>query len=321
MHGLAKYSKFDALNKLDNSHITKPWRSFLTDTSNAINSIIVSYRNQKRLVGRKPNKTKAKNLKKYPNGYIRSSSISIRGALHEETIYGLIKLNKEETFVTRQPLKWFEKEKQLEKVVDPMVRKVLQKRVKRFNGDMKKAFAENPDDPVLMYSENGARVPIKRVRIKNPGEHLIEVRPNAFVETGNNYAIAIYRDRETGKSTHETISFFSAVQKSLRGETLVPKEKNGLPLLYVLKQRDIVVRYDKGPDEIKWDDVDYLRSRLFRVRKFDVVGQIFIDYLYAAKLNDKEDRNRLFFQVSPGSLRSVRIEVDVLGNILKKEGI
>lgn len=320
MHTLAKHSKFDALNKLKNDHVTKPWRSFLTDTSNAINSIIVSYRNQKRLVGKKPNITKAKNLEKYPNGYIRSSSISIRGTLHEETIYGLIKLNKEETFVTRQPLKWFEKEKQLEKVVDPMVRKVLQKRVKRFKGDIKKAFAENPDDPVLMYSENGAKVPIKRVRIKNPGEHLVEVRPNAFVETGNNYAIAIYQDRETGKSTYETISFFSAVQKSLRGETLVPKEKSGLSLLYVLKQRDIVVRYDKDPDEIEWDNMDYLRSRLFRVRKFDVNGIICLDYLYTAKI-DKKDRNRLFFDVVPNTLHVVRVEVDVLGNIVKKEGV
>lgn len=320
MHTLAKHSKFDALNKLDNDHITKPWRSFLTDTSNAVNSIIVSYRNQKRLVGRKPNKTKAKNLKKYPNGYIRGSSISIRGTLHEETIYGSINVNGDQSYVTRWPLEKFTDEKQIDKVVDPVVRKVLKTRIKK-SGGVKKAFENLEENPVLMYSEKGMCVPIRRVRVLNPGEHLVEVRPNAFVETGNNYAIAIYQDRETGKSTHETISFFSAVQKSLRGDTLVPKEKNGLPLLYVLKQRDIVVRYDKGPDEIEWGDMDYLRSRLFRIRKFDVKGIIYLDYLYAAKLNDKEDRNRLFFQVGPGSLRCVRVEIDLLGNVVKKEGI
>lgn len=317
---LARYSKFDDWSKLTNDKISKPWRSFLGDAGEAINSIIVSYRNQKRLVGRKPNKSKVKNLEKHPDGFITQSAVTIRGPLHEETIYGSIELDGKKTYVTRWPLQKFTTIKQLEKIVDPKVREVLLKRVKKYNGDIKKAFAENSDDPVLMYSKNGATVPIKKVRTINASTNLIEVRKNSFVESGNNYAIAIYQDKETGKRDFETIQFWYATQRALHKQPIFPKEKNGKPLLFALQQLDTVVKYDNHPDEIDWTDIDYLRSRLFRIRKFDIVGQIFVDYLYASDINN-EDRNRLYFQISPNTMRVVRVEIDILGNIVKKEGI
>ncbi len=321
IHKLAKHSKFDEWSKLTNDKVTKPWRSFLGDTSDAINSIIVSYRNQKRLVGKKPNKSKAKNLEKYPDGFVKQQTVTIRGPLHEETIYGSIEFNGEETYVTRWPLRKFTEVKQLEKVVDPKVRQVLLKRVKKYNGELKKAFAENTDDPVLMYSKNGSKVPINKVRVINPSESLIEVRKDAFVESGNNYAIAIYEDKETGKRESETIPFWFAVKRALAGELIVPKEKNGKQLLFALQQRDTVVTYEEHPDEIEWDDTGYLRDHLFRVRRFSVNGQIYLDYLYVADLDEKNDRNRLFYQMAPSTLRCVRVEVDLLGNIVKKEGV
>ncbi len=321
LHTLATYSKFSELNKLTNDHIEQPWNGFLTNSGNSINSIIVSYRNQKRLVGKKPNKIKVKNLEKYPNGYFKQSAVTIRGSLHEETYYGLVNRDDEQVYVTRWSLQKFTKEDQLDKVLDDKVREVLKERVKRFGGDLKKAFSENPDDPVYMYSLNGSKIPIKKVRIVNPSENLVEVRPNVFVESGNNYCIAIYGDMETGKFDFETVPFWYAVQKTLIKETLVPPFKNGKPFLFTLTQRDIVVRYKNHPDEIEWNNIEYLRDNIFRVRKFDVVGQIFLDYLYASKIDKTNDRNKLFYQVSPNSLNCVKVEIDIIGNITKKEGI
>jgi len=324
MHQLARYSKFDNWSKLTNDKISKPWRSFLGDASEAINSIIISYRNQKRLVGRKPNRTTAKNLEKHPEGFIKQSTVTIRGPLHEETIYGSIELNGEETYVTRWPLQKFTDVKQLQKIVDPKVREVLLKRVKRYKGDIKKAFAENADDPVLMYSKNGANVHIKKVRVINPAESLIEVRKDAFVESGNNYAIAIYQDKETGKREFETIPFWYAAKRALNREPIIPREKNGKPLLFTLQQLDTVVMYDEHPDEIDWDNTDYVRRNLFRVIKFDVNGIIVLGYLYAAKLDTKKDfklNPPLVINKVPNSLKCIRVEIDLLGNIVKKEGV
>ncbi len=319
IHTLSSASKFNMKGRLTNDDIKEPWNGFRDSCYESINSIIVSYRNQKRLVGKKPNKIQAKDLSKYPDGFIRKNTITIRGAMHEETIYGSISMNNEQQFVTRWPLEKFTDEKQLDKIVDSKVREVLKKRVKKF-GTIKKAFESNEKDPVLMYSKKGKKIPIKGVRVINVGEHLAEIRKGAFVETGNNYAIAIYEDTETKKRTFETISFYIAVQRSLHNEPIVKHSMGGKPLLFALKQRDIVVRYDKHPDEIDWSSMDYLRSRLFRVRKFDVKGIIYLDYLYAAKLDDKIDRNTLFFQMRPNTFNYVKVEVDLLGRISKEEG-
>lgn len=330
VHTLATYSKFDAMNKLENSRVTKqkPWNNFLKSAEEAINEIIVSYRNQKRLVGKRPNKIKVKRSEEHPKGYIVRPSLTIRGPLHEETIYGSIELIGEETYVTRWPLEKFKDVRQFEKVVDQKVREVLLKRVKKYKGEIKKAFAENVDDPVLMYSKPKEKrkdgkeviVHIKKVRVINPSKNLIEVRPKTFVESGSNYAIAIYEDQETKERDYLTIPFWNATRFALSHSPLFPREKDGKPLLFMLKQKDTVVLYKEHPDEIDWDDMDYLRNNLFRVRKLDVAGQIFLDYLYAAKI-EKEDRNRLFFQIRPNTLKAVPIEVDILGRIIKKVGM
>ena len=320
MHTLSNSSKFNLRGQVTNDEIKEPWPGFRNDCQDSINSIVISYRNRKRLTGKKPNNIMAKDLSKHPDGKIRQSTTTIRGAMHEETIYGEIRLKNERKFVTRWPLGKFTDERQLDKVVDPKVREILKQRVEKY-GSIKKAFGPNEEDPVLMYSLKGKRVPINSVRVINSGEHLEEIREGAFVETGNNYAIAIYRDPETKKRTFETVSFYTAVLRSLRGEPSVRPEMKGKPLLLVLKQHDTVIRYEKHPDEIEWDNMEYLRSRLFRVRKFDVKGTIYLDYLYASKLEEKGDRNILFFQFVPNTLSCVKVEIDILGRIVGKQGL
>lgn len=315
MHTLAAYSKFDALNKLKNDKITPPWGDFLSDTGEAINNIIISYRNEKRLIGNRPNKIKQKNLQKYPDKYLKTTNISIRGSLHEETLYGMVKINGEDNFVSRWPLEKFTKVEQLEKVVDPKLREVLLERVKKYNSDVKKAFAENLDDPLYMYSLKGKEVPIKKVRMLNPAENLVEIRPGVFVETGNNYKIAIYGTWEDKKKDFETITFWEAVQRKLQHKPIVPKEKNGKPLLLSIAQKDTVIKFEHHPDEIDWKNLESLRKNLFRVRKFDVNGIIYVDYLYVSDLDDKKDRNRLFYQFSPNTFSCIKVDVDILGRI------
>jgi CRISPR-associated endonuclease Csn1 len=241
MHTLATYSKFDALNKLKNDKVTPPWEEFLSDTGEAINNIIISYRNEKRLIGKRPNKIKQTNLTKYPEGYLRTSNITIRGPLHEETLYGSIEINGDETYVTRWQLEKFIKVEQLEKIVDTKVREILMDRVNKYGGDIKKAFAENPGDPLFMYSVKGVKIPIKHVRVKNPTENLVEIRHDVFVESGNNYKIAIYGDWESKKKEFETITFWDATQRALHKEQIIPNVKNGKKLLYALEQRDVII--------------------------------------------------------------------------------
>lgn len=315
MHTLATYSKFDALNKLKNDKINPPWQEFLADTGEAINKIIISYRNEKRLIDKRPNIIEQKNLKKYAGGNLRISNITIRGPLHEQTLYGTIENMGVEKFVSRWPLEKFTKVNQLEKVVDLKVREILIDRLKKYGGDVKKAFAKNLDDPLYMYSLRGTNVPIKKVRVLNPAENLVEIRPGVFVETGNNYKIAIYGTWEDKKKEFETITFWEAVQRAMQNKPIVPKEKNSKPLLLSLSQRDTVVMFENHPDEIDWENIEYIRNNLFRVRKFDVNGIIYVDYLYVAELDDKKDRNRLFYQFTPNTFSCIKANINIIGTI------
>ncbi len=322
VHTLSASSKFNMRGQLTNNDIKEPWPGFRDDCAKSVNSIIVSYRSQKRLLGSKPNEIKTKNLEKYPpKGIVRQKTATIRGAMHEETLYGLIRKDGEQTLVSRWPLEKFTSREQLDRIVDPKVREVLRERVERYGGDVKKAFVENQGDPILMYSEKGTRVPIKRVRVLNPSARLNEIRPGVFVESGNNYALAVYEHPETKKRTFLTVTFLEAARRALHREVAVPLQNHGMPLLFVLKQKDIVALYDKHPDEIEWNNMNDLRKRLFRVRKFDIKGIIYLDFLYAAKIEDKTDRNVLFYQVTPNTIKCVKIQVDVLGQIVKKEGL
>ncbi|MCZ7556274.1 MAG: type II CRISPR RNA-guided endonuclease Cas9 [Bacteroidia bacterium] len=315
-HDLARYSQFNELSDLSNEHIKAPWRSFRTDAEKVIHGIIISLRNDKRLVSRKPNSIKVKAGKKHPDGKLRQTTVSIRGRLHEETLYGKIQQGGEDVFVHRKPINTFTDGKQLEKVIDKKVREVLQKRVAEFGGNVKQAFSDLENNPVYMYSKTGKRVKINKVRIKASGQQLKLLREttNTWVDTGNNYAIAIYEDKASGKRSFETIPYFEAVRRTLSGQKVVRESFEGKPLMLSLKQRDIVVRYHQHPDEIRWDDIDDLRPRLYRVRKFDVKGIIYLDNLYASKLDEK-DRNSLFYAVTPGTIKVIPSRVSILGKL------
>jgi hypothetical protein len=51
-----------------------------------------------------------------------------------------------------------------------------------------------------------------------------------------------------------------------------------------------------------------------------VNGIIRIDYLYASQIEDKKDKNRLYFDRVPNTINCVRVEIDILGRIRRKEG-
>jgi CRISPR-associated endonuclease Csn1 len=322
---LANYSSFDELSRLRNDSIRTPWKTFRSDANDAVMGIIVSHRCDKRLVEHKPNIVAVKKSPKNPEGQSRQNSLTIRGPLHDETLYGQIEIDGEREFVTRWPLEKFTDAKQIDRVVDAKVREVLRSRIKDKGGNVVAAFRNLENDPIYMYSilKNGkmARVPIRRVRVRESGEHLQRLwkkpgAPEAYIKTGNNYCIAIYEHTESGERDYETLTFWAAVIKSIKGEPLVPEVKNGANVMMVLKQGDTVVRYSNHPDEIRWDDMDYLRENLFKVRKFDVVGQIFFDSIYAAKIDDKADRNVLYFQQRYSTCSFVKVNISILGEFI-----
>jgi CRISPR-associated endonuclease Csn1 len=315
-------SQFDYRGNQRVPDIGLPWNMFRTDAAAQLNGMLVSYKGGKRLLSTKKNKyihSKAHEGK--PEKHQRTKAI--RGALHEETLYGRItvtgKGETRETYVVRKPLTSLTDAKQLDNVVDPVVQRTLQAHLAAHGGKIKEAM-KHPVYMPVKPEKNGLRIPIKSVRLRVSTEQMVEIRPDTFVEPGSNFCIAIYEDAK-GKRAFRTVSFFEASQKALRREPLYPAEVDGKKLLMTLQQRDLVVLYDDHPDEIQWDSPEWLAQHLYMVRAFDRRGELRLVLHNAAKVdpNSKLDRDAgryLRFQTS--KLGAIRVNISNTGAIIRR---
>lgn len=312
---LSTASHFDYRGKLRIDHFPIPYNNFYDDAESKVSEVLVSYRNKKRLVTSKINKYV------HSKKDITQKSISIRGPLHEETFYGQITNpnTSNKCFVVRKPITFLEKIKQIEKVVDLGIRKILIEHIKENGGEnnIKKALTI----PVFIKSKDGSKkIPIKSVRMIDNSEKMIQLRPNVndklFVSSGNNYLIAIYEDSE-GNRDFETITFHDATSMYLNNKLIIKPILNNKHFLLSLIQKDMVIVYDNNKDEINWNNNRELFDRLFRVIKFDVTGQIFLGRHNISKIDLSKDRNVNVIQCRVSTFKGIKVKISTIGKIVK----
>lgn len=180
----------------------------------------------------------------------------------------------------------------IDKVVDPQIKKVLENRLKEFEGDSKKAFINLDENPIWLNKEKG--ISIKRVAItginnaqalhskKDKEGHLIldensNTIPVDFVNTGNNHHVAIYKD-ENGDLQENVISFFDVTTRVNLGLPIIDKtykEKEGWQFLFSMKQNEYFVFPNEqtgfNPKDINLlnpENYHLISPNLFRVQKF-----------------------------------------------------
>ena len=113
----------------------------------------------------------------------------------------------------------------IDKVVDPVVRDVLKKRLDDFGGDPKKAFANLDENPIWLNREAG--IAIKRVKVKGvneatplhskrdkDGRLILDAQGNTipvdYVSTSNNHHVEIFEDADGNLQEH-IVSYFEAM--------------------------------------------------------------------------------------------------------------
>ena len=294
-----------------------PWANFRMDAGEKLSGMLVSYKGGKRLLSSKLNKYRhSKAHEGKPEKYQRT--VAVRGPLHEETLYGRITIqgkgSKEETYVVRKGLTTLTKVEQLENIVDPVVRKTIQDHVAANNGSLKEAMKVPVYMPVKEKNK-GKQIPIKSVRMRVNTEEMVELRPKTYVEPGSNYCIAIYEDAN-GKRAFRTVSFLEASRRALRKEPLYPNDVDGKRLLMALQQRDLVVLYDKHPDEIQWNDPNWMAAHVYLVKKFDKTGAIGLVLHKASNVNPdypKKYPAGTTYVKSSGAIRAVPVHINQLG--------
>lgn len=120
-----------------------PWESFLKETQQALEGIVISFRNRRRVA------TPSRNLLKTNKGKMRVSQLTPRGPLHLETVYGKrrvdngtkVKLNKKFGVL------------QAEQIVNSALRRVVLERLQLHNNDAEKAFKDLKKQPLLFNDQ------------------------------------------------------------------------------------------------------------------------------------------------------------------------
>lgn len=322
----------DEQNKTEAKKIieqAKPWKTFKEDLLKIEEEILVSHftpdnvkkqskkivrvRGKKQYVAEIERDTKGKAIpKKDANGKIiykldeKGEKIprlhqgdTIRGSLHQDSIYGAIKdpLNTAEIrYVIRKDLESL-KSNDIENIVDEAVKEKVKEAVENkvllisSNAQQKNKL----NGKVWMNEEK--QVPINKVRIyansvKNPleiKEHSLlsksrhEHKQKVYGQNDENYAMAIYE--LDGKREFELINNFNLVKLIKQGQGIYPlqkeKEVKGKKVLFpiaksnnrdiVLKRGQQVVFYDKSVEKPKdINDITDYKGRIYIIEGLSI---------------------------------------------------
>lgn len=297
--------------------LAKPWDDIFLQAQRAIANIIVSHKVNKR----------------------------VRGALHEQTIYGRLKMpftgapafdeKQQPYYVVRKTLAGMQDTNPVYKIVDPIVKETVFQRL------IEKGISENdlreekkvkiPKDafsePLYMPAAQGKKAPrILSVRIAVPATKMKPLHAHddnaAFVEPGNNHHITIF-ERETPKGMERKamiVSLFDAVRKMAQKQSPVQRSMDGWNFVCSLQTNELFIK-DLHPDAIDCNDKSRYHSfaeSVYRVQKM-TDGQIAFRLHRVAVLDTKLPDGSHYtpgrFLVSPSVLKGCKVRISPIGKL------
>ncbi|MEE0909624.1 MAG: HNH endonuclease domain-containing protein [Bacteroidales bacterium] len=217
----------------------------------------------------------------------------IRGELHGGTFYGAITQNKTDKviYVVRRELKHkanaqdsgFKDWNDLEKViVDKDLFKIMKSQFPE-GTDFKTAVAEG----IYMLNNKGEKVnKIRHVRcivpsVKNPLEikkqtykSKKEYKNKYYAAVGDLCAMSKYESEDKKKSKYIVWNLFGIITNRKTMNEDIPLIQNNLKLDHTLVKGDMLLVYDKNPQELYDMDKNQLQQRLYVISRFEGDGRI-----------------------------------------------
>ena len=237
----------------------------------------------------------------------------------DEILPEMVEVNHfEEIFTIRKDINPdnFKTSKNIDKVVDLEVRKILMNRLQENGNDSKKAFSNLEKEPIWLNQEKG--ISIKRVTITGVsnaealhvkkdhfGNNILDKNgkaiPADYVNTGNNHHVAIYKD-EKGNLQEKVVSFYEAVARANEGLSVIDKIFNseiGWQFLFTMKQNEMFIfpnetsGFNPSETDLK-DEKNYAKisPNLFRVQKISTKNYVFNHHLESLAVNGDTLKNK-----------------------------
>lgn len=257
--------------KANKPSFPKPWSTFTEDIKAIAQEMLVVHSTPDNM---------AKHARKYvqtSNGKKLAMGDSARGSLHNDTYYGAIERDGEIKYVVRRPISSFEKESDIENIVDPVVKNIIKQAVSEKG--LKRAVSE------VIYMNEEKRIRINKVRCYVSGSiagKIIDVRDQRdksrkkyknryYVENGDNYVMGIYEGTNGKKVCREynlaNMLDASTYYNSKTEDPLLPYKSIsgvlGLPLKYKLFKGLHVILYEKSKDEFNLQNNKEIVPRLY----------------------------------------------------------
>lgn len=286
------------IGKLTGIHINQPWSSFREEMREKLKSILIVHKSNKRLMTISINKHKTSHDQQ------TQRISSIRGSLHEDTLYGKIKINNgSECYVTRKDITSLS-ERQIDGIVDGGIKQFILSELEQ------KPWTEIVKQPIIFNGRS-----IRRVRWKAPdlSMPLLRSETSSYVVPGNNYMLAIY-EGEAGRRDFIPRNFFTAINMKKEKQVIIPREFNGKKLLFTLRALDKILLCNHA-DEIDFSNFEDIQNRLYHVIKF-TGNSIYLAQSYVSNVKADYDKPPIKIQVNTNTLKAVKVKLNSLGKII-----
>jgi len=264
----------------------KPWDSFAVDAKNALEMVVVSFKQNIRVINKATNyyqKWVVKNgIKSKESVKQEGMNWAIRKPLHKETVSGKVELSRIKVpkgkilTATRKSVDTTFDLKTIDSITDTGIQKILRSYLAYKGNNPELAFSpeglEDMNSNIKLYNEGKAHQPIRKVRIFEQGSKFMlgetGNKRSKFVEAakGTNLFFAIYHNHE-GRRSFETIPLNISIERLKQGLKVAPDEnEKGERLFCFLSPNDLV--YVPGEDEKIYQQlIDYHRLNSEQIKR------------------------------------------------------
>lgn len=324
----------------------KPWATFTEDTRASLENIVISFKQNLRIINKATNYYESYNDE---NGNLRigkdgkpkkdlvpqkGTNWAVRKALHKDTVSGQVHLDRIKVAkgkiltATRKSLDASFDEKNIYSITDTGIQKILLNYLKVKNNKPEIAFSpegiEELNKSISIYNDGKAHQPILKVRVFEQGSKfaLGETgnKKTKFVEAakGTNLFFGIYADK-SGKRSYETIPLNIVIERQKQGLQAVPEtNEKGKQLLFTLSPNDLVY----VPEEGVFDENSVKVDRIYKVVSFSTYQCFFIRNDVSTSIVNKLEYstlNKMEKSIDNSMIKDVcvKLKVDCLGNISK----
>src|SRR6218665_882779 len=246
----------------------KPWEKFTADAREKLESIIVSFKQNLRVINKATNHyekwiekdgVKVKELHKQ-----KGVNWAIRKPMHQETVSGKIVLSRIKVpngkilTATRKSLDTSFDLERIKKITDTGIQKILRNHLKSKDNNTEMAFSpegiEEMNKNIRALNNGRPHQPIFKVRVFELGNRFVlgnnANKRNKYVQTkeGTNLFFAIYQD-EIGKRSYETIPLNEVIEHQ-KQRALFSREEQKQITQFPLKGEKRNFLFSLSPDDL-----------------------------------------------------------------------